>query len=98
MAPENETVRGGMLNPDAFGVLDPGPETRPAGGHGRERDYNHEPDYGDVDGDAFGQLFGDDAVYREAGVAADGGYQDRALLKEVEHTPPDWTNMENPSL
>ncbi len=97
MAPDRETVLGGMLNPDAFGVLDPGSESGSGVNQGRERDYEQVPDYGEVDSEALGHVLGDEPGVYRGKVATDGGYTEETL-RDVEHTPPDWTNMENPSL
>lgn len=97
----DELTPGGMLSPDAFAVLDGDTGTV---NNVRERDYQQRPDYTDVDGSGFGYLFGDDdAVDRDAGVAADGGevtepgYEDQEMW-QVSHRPPEWSGMNNPSL
>lgn len=84
---------GGMLSPDGFAALEP----QSSGGGWEQSEYSSDPAYGEVDSEAFDYVVDGNSSGREQQVVTDGG-KDVETLEDVDHTPPDWTDMDNPTI
>ncbi len=86
---------GGMLCPDPFAALNSDQKSQEQSSQDWENSYDREPEYSPEGVAALGDLFGRRAV-------PDGGYFEEEYgsekLADVDHTPPFWTGMDNPSL
>ncbi|MFB6190244.1 MAG: hypothetical protein ABEJ91_01600 [Candidatus Nanohaloarchaea archaeon] len=83
-----------MLSPNDFAALEP---QGSGGGEWEGNDYSSDPAYGEVDSTTFSYVFDDHGSGQEQQVVTDGG-EDVETLADVDHTPPDWTDMDNPTI
>lgn len=85
---------GGMLSPESYPSLSSGLEPDSTGTSREwDKDYDDSLDYSSVDSESFAFVM--DGEHGRP--VTDGGY-DQGTMAEVEHTPPEWTGMENPEL